>query len=468
MKDEIPSDSTREAVDTPDTASTEKTGKTAENASSKAWADLMRDVNKARGSDASAASAGAASESNLKTSQTERPESAARQARTSSQESGPGAERNASPESASGTSKAARQKTASGAERNSRVNSASGTSRAARPKTASGTVKTERPEAASRTSKQARPETAARSAKSAKPVKSARPESMRTGDPARKRTNGSSPQSRKRKAALARRRKKRRLLIAASAAVLVLLIVICIFVVRGCKSRKNGSSTSTEPVTGEAVQGSFAITGGDEVEEASAAEATPTPVPDPYADKPDIDINSWEYILANATYSIEEYRPETEYFEDVQLDYRIIEPMSRFVEDARAQGLSVFMSSGYRDYDEQSWLFNMKVEEYGDEAVAATIVAPPGTSEHQTGLAADITDDYYETKNESLENTELYKWMSAHCQEYGFIVRFPKGKEDVTGIIYEPWHFRYVGVEAATYIMEHNLTLEEFIELYKN
>ena len=70
-------------------------------------------------------------------------------------------------------------------------------------------------------------------------------------------------------------------------------------------------------------------------------------------------------------------------------------------------------------------------------------------------------------KGESLEDTELYQWMSAHCQEYGFIVRFPKGKEDVTGIIYEPWHFRYVGIEAATYIMENDLTLEEFLELYK-
>ena len=94
-------------------------------------------------------------------------------------------------------------------------------------------------------------------------------------------------------------------------------------------------------------------------------------------------------------------------------------------------------------------------------------MARPGTSEHQTGLCCDITDRYYEMKDRSLENTELYQWMSAHCQEYGFIVRFPDGKEDVTGIIYEPWHFRYVGKEAAAYIMEHDLTLEEFLELYQ-
>ena len=189
---------------------------------------------------------------------------------------------------------------------------------------------------------------------------------------------------------------------------------------------------------------------------------------DPYADKPDIDVSSWEFILANPTHSIEEYEPDLDAIEDIYLDYRIIEPMEEFVSDTRAQGLSVFLSSGYRSYDEQSWLFEMQVEyEDGDEEEAATIVARPGTSEHQTGLAADITDDYYEIKNDELEKTETYQWMSAHCQDYGFIVRFPKGKEDVTGIIYEPWHFRYVGKTAAKYIMEKGLTLEEFLALYE-
>ena len=140
--------------------------------------------------------------------------------------------------------------------------------------------------------------------------------------------------------------------------------------------------------------------------------------------------------------------------------------MQQFVADARAEGLSVFLSSGYRGFEEQQYLFNRKVEQYGEEK-AATIVSRPGTSEHQTGLACDITDEYYELKDESLENTALYQWMSKHCQEYGFIVRYPKDKEEITGIIYEPWHFRYVGVEAATYMVEHNLCLEEFVALYQ-
>ena len=190
---------------------------------------------------------------------------------------------------------------------------------------------------------------------------------------------------------------------------------------------------------------------------------------DQFADKPDIDPSEWMFILANPWNSIGEYAPELTQFRDVEIDYRIYDAMNAFVTDAEAQGLTVVMTSGYRGYDTQSWLFQRKVDQYGgDEETAATIVARPGTSEHQTGLAADITDNYYEYMNESLEETALYQWMSAHCHEYGFIVRFPKGRQDVTGIMFEPWHYRYVGKEAAAYIMEHDLTLEEFLSLYQD
>ena len=109
-------------------------------------------------------------------------------------------------------------------------------------------------------------------------------------------------------------------------------------------------------------------------------------------DLPDIDIDSWEYVLVNAEHSIGEYAPELGEFEGQKLDQRILEPMQSFVAGARAEGLSVFLSSGYRGYEEQQYLFNRKVEQYGEEQ-AATIVSRPGTSEHQTGLACDITDE---------------------------------------------------------------------------
>lgn len=274
-------------------------------------------------------------------------------------------------------------------------------------------------------------------------------------------------------------------------AILALGQMIALFVTGG---RKSGNAQNTG-ITAEKTDNTAADTGtadndtaGDATQSAGAAVpaeteavseevlfeiATETEIEtewaDQFADKPDIDPSEWMFILANPWNSIGEYAPELTQFRDVEIDYRIYDAMNAFVTDAEAQGLTVVMTSGYRGYDTQSWLFQRKVDQYGgDEETAATIVARPGTSEHQTGLAADITDNYYEYMNESLEETALYQWMSAHCHEYGFIVRFPKGRQDVTGIMFEPWHYRYVGKEAAAYIMEHDLTLEEFLSLYQD
>jgi len=216
--------------------------------------------------------------------------------------------------------------------------------------------------------------------------------------------------------------------------------------------------------------------------------ATPEPTPDPDSPAgraaalnlpapPEIDIESWEYALVNHWNSIGEYAPELEAMENGQyLDARIAQPMREFIAAARGEGLSVYLSSTYRTYNDQAANFQRKLNQGYSADTAWTIVALPGTSEHQLGLAADITDVYYPLKDSSLENTALYQWMSKHCHEYGFIVRYPKNHsgtstydapETHTGCIYEPWHFRYVGVEVATYIMENDLCLEEFVSLYK-
>ncbi len=188
---------------------------------------------------------------------------------------------------------------------------------------------------------------------------------------------------------------------------------------------------------------------------------------------PDVDVSGWEFILANPSTSISTYvPPQLETLEGQQFDSRIIEPMKAFIKGARDQGLSVYLSSGYRSYNDQEANFRRVCElngvPDGKDAKGFYITLPAGNSEHQSGLCCDITDIYYSVKNRSLEDTALYKWMSVHCQEYGFIVRYPDGKEAVTEIMYEPWHFRYVGNEAADYIMENGLTLEEFLDLYKN
>ena len=203
---------------------------------------------------------------------------------------------------------------------------------------------------------------------------------------------------------------------------------------------------------------------------------------------PAININDWQYMLVNpshlldATYAPEELaylamtgedteiRTEKDDYRQV-VDKRIAQPLIDFAQGCKAAGLPVYLSSGYRSYDEQNYLFQRKVGQGYSEEVAKTIVAYPGSSEHQTGLACDITDYYHELKDSSLEQTATYQWLRDHCTEYGFILRYPADKsgsaDSITGVIYEPWHFRYVGVEAAEYIMANNLCLEEFWELYE-
>lgn len=196
---------------------------------------------------------------------------------------------------------------------------------------------------------------------------------------------------------------------------------------------------------------------------------TPTPTEEPDNGLPHIDVSSWEYILVNAEHPLGNVEPEnlTALENGHYFDSRAVAALQKFIDAARAEGLSVCLSSAYRNYNEQSYLYNRKVQQLGgDKVAAARIVTPPGASEHQLGLCADITDKFYEVKTHDLENTAMFQWMLAHCQEYGFILRYPADKEDITGIMYEPWHFRYVGVEAATYIMENGLCLEEFLALY--
>jgi len=154
-------------------------------------------------------------------------------------------------------------------------------------------------------------------------------------------------------------------------------------------------------------------------------------------------------------------------------DARIADALKKMIADARStEDVRIIALSGYRDYEYQKELFDNKVQRLQQEKgysitkareEAATVVAVPGTSEHQLGLALDLVDARHVKLDESQENTAAYKWLYEHCAEYGFIVRYPNGKTDITGIIYEPWHFRYVGVEAATYIMENNITLEEYL-----
>ena len=215
-----------------------------------------------------------------------------------------------------------------------------------------------------------------------------------------------------------------------------------------------------------------------------AARAAALGLPEP----PNVDITSWEFLLVNGDHSIDQYAPEqfgyinpTIDAFDVQtnfnpdrtpVDFRIAQALLDFGVAAEEEGLNVYLASGYRSYESQVDNFNRVCANNGvsdgKNAAGYYITMPAGCSEHQSGLCCDITDRWYGTKTaDALRNNPLSVWLAEHCQEYGFILRFPEGKESITGVMYEPWHFRYVGVDAATYIMENGLTLEEFVGLYQ-
>ena len=156
-----------------------------------------------------------------------------------------------------------------------------------------------------------------------------------------------------------------------------------------------------------------------------------------------------------------------------QVDSRIIDAVNRMLQDASAYDLAVV--SAYRPKEEQNTLYWRKVQQYTDKGysdleaqkVGGTIVKRPGFSEHNCGLAMDVGGSGDYTLEQTFANTPAYAWLIEHCADYGFILRFPQGKEDITGVIYEPWHYRYVGEEAARYIMDNDLCLEEYLAQVK-
>ena len=153
-------------------------------------------------------------------------------------------------------------------------------------------------------------------------------------------------------------------------------------------------------------------------------------------------------------------------------DARAIDDLRAMLEAAKEDGINLLICSAYRSVDKQTQLFERKVGQYQNAGysyedaynIAKTIVAVPGTSEHHTGLAADIITVDYQVLDEGFANTQAYKWLKENCTKYGFILRYPKEKQDITGIIYEPWHYRYVGKNVAEKIDANGWCLEEYIE----
>jgi len=137
------------------------------------------------------------------------------------------------------------------------------------------------------------------------------------------------------------------------------------------------------------------------------------------------------------------------------------EALENLFQEAKNENIILLGVSGYRSYNYQVNVYNNSIYRNGQQH-ADKYVAHPGTSEHQTGLAMDVVSTEYTNLDENFVNTRAYKWLKENCYKYGFIIRYPKGKEDITGYKFEPWHIRYVGIDVATEIMNRNITLEEY------
>ena len=177
---------------------------------------------------------------------------------------------------------------------------------------------------------------------------------------------------------------------------------------------------------------------------------------------------NWNLILVNRDHPIpDNYQVQlTELSNGKEVDSRIYPELQQMFNDARAAGLSLFVREGYRTKEDQQQILDERIQEYenqGDsreeaQKAAEEYVALPGTSEHELGLSVDINADTQKCSSDA-----VYQWLNENAWKYGFIKRYPSDKTDITGISNEPWHYRYVGKEAAKAMKEQNLCLEEYL-----
>ena len=188
------------------------------------------------------------------------------------------------------------------------------------------------------------------------------------------------------------------------------------------------------------------------------------------------DASDWRLILINKQHPIpQDYEFKLGNINGYMFcDERVSEDLLMMLKKAEEEGVSLVVCSPYRNGEKQISLFERKIKKYMNAGysymdaykISSQAVTVPGASEHEAGLAFDIITKSYSILDEGFENTEAGIWLKEHCADYGFILRYPRYKEYITGIEYEPWHFRYVGREAASIIMSENICLEEFRDRY--
>ena len=230
--------------------------------------------------------------------------------------------------------------------------------------------------------------------------------------------------------------------------------------------------TSDVTTAAETVAVTEAVTETTQAETTAAESATETAIEEttvpaaPYIAEQSPEDTEWMLLLVNQAHPIGEYvPPELKTLSNgVQIDARIYPALQEMYNAMYAAGYSPYTREGFRTYEAQKEIMDARIARHlaegytvdGARIQAEKYVAVPGMSEHQTGLAVDI--------NAADSNSwPLYGWLSQHAYEYGFIMRYPQGAEEITGFQYEPWHYRYVGTEAAAEITIRGITLEEYL-----
>ena len=254
--------------------------------------------------------------------------------------------------------------------------------------------------------------------------------------------------------------------------ILLLLVVVLLVIVSSRLTPRQAMRTDRPTVTDDPMPDPT-----EPPEETPEPTPEPTPAPNIRNILPGLSRSDWNLKLVNNTYILANtFAPDVVKIRDEQyFDARAADKLEEMLTAAEAAGYTVCVRAAYRPFATQAYLFNGRASQiqWGTtmtlmeaETEARKVVAYPGTSEHQLGLCADILDSKdTPMKAEETENLPLLKWLKQHCTEYGFILRYPKDKQEITGW-YEPWHFRYVGEDAAKYIMENGICLEEFIALF--
>ena len=235
--------------------------------------------------------------------------------------------------------------------------------------------------------------------------------------------------------------------------IIVLLIVKCCSVIKNNKNKISDDSTYVSSTSGTADSSVIPSEKTDE-QKIRQTESRNSSADSSEAEHKIEEKDGKTYVdgilIANKTYSLpSDYNPGT-----------LPQAQEAFDEMAAAaanDGITLFVNSGFRSYQEQEYLYNSYAYERGTDE-ADKVSSRPGHSEHQTGLTFDVN-----TTELSFEGTPEAIWLEQHCCEYGFIIRYPKGKEDETGYIYEPWHIRYLGKEIAEKVTKSGLSLEKYL-----